>query len=227
MQSSQRRLRSSTLAFSGALLVSVVALGAALDHYARTRTDATAQHVPEQRSELGRVQAPERVRQLAQWAVDSGDAGGRPFVIVDKAQARLYAFGPQGRLSGSTPVLLGASRGDAWQPEGANTPAGRFVADARMETRRDGLLWVDGEAALRLLAPGAQPAPGRAELRLASDRVDDRRISDGSLHVPAKFWWEHMAGLQRTASVAYVLPETRQRPLLAQSHRRADEGRNS
>src|SRR5688572_3450454 len=44
---------------------------------------------------------------VARWAAATGNAAGRPFIIVDKANARVMAYDAQGRLAHSTPVLLG------------------------------------------------------------------------------------------------------------------------
>lgn len=61
---------------------------------------------------------------------------------------------------------------------------------------------------------GAPPSDAMAALhsdpareRLASDDVEDKRISDGSLHVAGQFYREHLSPLQGRASIAYVLPE--------------------
>lgn len=145
------------------------------------------------------------VRQLAQWAVDSQDHAGLPFVIVDKARARLYAFDPQGRVQGSAPVLLGASHNDG--PSVRATPAGRFAKASALPGRTDGIVWTHDGAQLSLHELPSEHAPGRALERLASSRVDDKRISDGSLHVAGEFFREYLSPLTTQASVAYVLPE--------------------
>jgi hypothetical protein len=81
------------------------------------------------------------VAAIAQWAL-GGDARGRPFVVVDKPNARLFVFASDGALLGSTAVLLGLTRGDAPATPGIaarlnttgipieqrTTPAGRFDA---------------------------------------------------------------------------------------------------
>jgi hypothetical protein len=82
-----------------------------------------------------------------------------------------------------------------------------------------------------LYAAPSAASPGRAQQRLASGRVEDKRISDGSLHVAGDFYREHLAPLHGRASVAYVLPEAspareifalaaRERQLAAQSFNR-------
>jgi hypothetical protein len=49
---------------------------------------------------------------VADWAVDSGDNRGMPFVIVDKVDAKVFVFDSDGRLRGAAPALLGLARGD-------------------------------------------------------------------------------------------------------------------
>src|SRR4051812_38316281 len=79
-------------------------------------------------------------RHMVQWVKSTRDAGGHPFVVVDKKQARLYAFAANGTLRASTAVLLGVERGDDiapgvgdraqtghFRPGDRTTPAGRFA----------------------------------------------------------------------------------------------------
>jgi hypothetical protein len=99
---------------------------------------------------LTRERAAPEVQQVAAWAVDSADHAGLPFVVVDKAQARLFAFDPQGRLQGSTPVLLGAAHEDG---QAAMPPAGRFVADLRRSAGAKGIVWVRDGVVLSLNVP--------------------------------------------------------------------------
>src|SRR6476661_6923446 len=50
-------------------------------------------------------------RQVADWVIRSGDNDGMPFAIVDKTEATLFLFAPDGVLRATTPVLLGLARG--------------------------------------------------------------------------------------------------------------------
>lgn len=145
------------------------------------------------------------VRQLAQRAVFSQDHRGLPFLVVDKVRARLFAFDANGDLLASTPVLLGASHADA--PGSAATPAGRFEAYRPSQAPDGGLRWVSPNGELLLRGADSVLTPGRAMQRLASPQLEDRRISDGSLHVSPAFFQRYLAGLRTQRSVAYVLPE--------------------
>ncbi len=156
--------------------------------------------------DLVRARASAEVEQVARWAVESGDHAGLPFLVVDKARARLFAFGADGRLIASTPVLLGASHGDGPAAPAA-TPAGRFVAASWLSARDDGIVWINPDAALSLHGIPSRLSPGHGAQRLASDDVEDKRISDGSLHVPGPFYRQYLTQLKGQASIAYVLPE--------------------
>jgi hypothetical protein len=155
---------------------------------------------------LARESASPDVRQVAQWAVATQDHAGLPFVVIDKARARIFAFDPQGRLRGNAPVLLGAARGD--EDAAPATPAGRFVADTLASARSGAIIWVNADTQVALYVLPSPQAPGRGLQRLASAHVNDRRISEGSLHVAADFYRECLEALQSQPSIAYVLPET-------------------
>src|SRR5688572_24924466 len=63
-------------------------------------------------ADFGTETPPEAVRQVADWATDARDNGVLHFVIVDKKDARVWVFNPDGRLVAQSPVLLGAAAGD-------------------------------------------------------------------------------------------------------------------
>src|SRR4051812_44136969 len=51
-------------------------------------------------------------RLVANWVVHTSNAKQSAFVIIDKKDARVYVFSPDGRLQDSAPALLGSARGD-------------------------------------------------------------------------------------------------------------------
>ncbi|ROZ76199.1 murein L,D-transpeptidase [Ramlibacter sp. WS9] len=157
--------------------------------------------------DLARERASSDVLEVARWAIASHDHDGLPFLVIDKSHARLFAFDESGRLRAHGPVLLGAGFGDT--PAAPATPAGRFVADTWLSGQSDAIVWVHAGVTVSLYAAPSPASPGRAQQRLASGRVEDKRISDGSLHVASDFYREHLAPLHGRASVAYVLPEAR------------------
>src|SRR5476649_2710748 len=70
-----------------------------------------AAHRP-QWANFERERASHEARHVADWVVDSGDNRGMPFAIVDKTDAKVFVFGPDGRLRGAAPALLGLALGD-------------------------------------------------------------------------------------------------------------------
>ena len=135
--------------FQTSLIVALIGFGFYFDHEAASAP--SAQTLAQLRVQLASERAAPEVQQVAVWAVDSSDHAGLPFVVVDKARARLFAFDPQGRLQGSAPVLLGASHQDG--PATAAMLAGRFVADPRRSARGNGIVWVRAGVTLSLNVP--------------------------------------------------------------------------
>lgn len=207
------------------LLVGVVVLVVALPRVTALQPAATPQaglpvlhRVPDFADEPASPDA----RRLAQWIVASADNGTQPFVLLDKADARVYVFSVQGRLLGASPVLLGYAQGDdsvpgignrpieSVRPEERTTPAGRFVSQPGRNALGDEVLWVDYGAAVSMHRVRlSNPAEQRAE-RLASATPADNRISYGCINLPPSFFeqvlWPNLRGGR---GVVYVLPETK------------------
>lgn len=171
---------------------------------------------------------PERVqdglspdaRFVRQWALDSGDARGRPFAVVEKRAARLYVFDAEGQLLGASNALLGQAAGDHSVPGVADgdlssipladrtTPAGRFASQPGRNLTGEPIVWFDYNAALAIhrVRPGASQAQRLQQL--ASATPDDNRASLGCVVVPPEFYdavVQPTLGHQR--GVVYVLPE--------------------
>lgn len=176
---------------------------------------------PVRRADFAGLKPTPAVRRLADWAVDANDPRGLPFAIVDKLQARVWVFRPDGQLAGSAPILLGYARGDASvpgigerklaevRPHERTTPAGRFVAEHGRNTKGEDIVWVDYDAAVSMHRVRAtNPAEMRLQ-RLASRTPADNRISYGCINVPTAFYDRVLA---RTfggpRAIVYVLPET-------------------
>jgi hypothetical protein len=162
------------------------------------------------------------VERVALWATSSGDAGNRPFVIVDKARARVMAFEASGQLRSSAPALLGLSRGDDSvpgigerkmsdiRPEERITPAGRFVAKRGVNLEGEDIVWVDYDAAVSMHRVRAKIPSEKRLQRLASKTVKDNRISYGCINLPVAFYEKVLSPMVHAAPVVvYVLPETR------------------
>lgn len=179
-------------------------------------------------ADFGSAQPSGDVRHIAQWAFYTGDAAARSVVVIDKKDARVFVFGPDGALRGDAPILLGSAAGDHTVPgvgnkpieqvlpEERTTPAGRFIAQRGMNLRGEDVVWVDYDAAVSmhrvLTTPKAVKVERRLE-RLASPTPADNRISYGCINVPKEFFETVLApSVEQHGAVIYVLPETRTAP---------------
>jgi hypothetical protein len=166
--------------------------------------------------------ASQNSRAFAEWVVASGDNHGLPFVIVDKAAARVFVFRPDGRLRGDAAALLGLARGDdsvpgigerklsSIRPEERTTPAGRFMASLGADLGVKDVLWVDYPDAISLHRVITTKPRERRLQRLASPSVADNRISYGCINVPAKFYDSVVRpSFLSSSGVVYILPEVR------------------
>ena len=167
------------------------------------------------------IAASADVRDLLDWVKTAHDNHGRPFMIVDKVDARVIAFDRQGEPVSAAPALLGLGRGDDSVPDigqrrladiapaERTTPAGRFEASLGSDLEQD-VLWIDYKAALSLhRVIVGNPRDHRAA-RLASPTPLDNRISFGCINVPASFF-DHVVlpAFDGTVGIVYILPETR------------------
>lgn len=159
---------------------------------------------------------------MVEWIRQSGDAEGRPFMVVDKRAARVFVFDGSGRMRAHTAALLGAARGDntvpgvgdraqngTLQPADLTTPAGRFVTHPGRNIEGEPVIWIDYAAALAVhrLRPGRSEATRAA--RLQSPRPQERRVSLGCVVVPVAFYLDVIEPLfGKRRGVVYVLPET-------------------
>jgi len=187
-----------------------------------------AQALPalERKLDFGKVRAPLDVSRVAAWAVREADNGSSAFAIVDKRRAQVYVFAPEGRLLGTSPVLLGYAAGDTTvegignksieeiKPQERTTPAGRFVSAPGRNADGKEVVWVDYDAAVSMhRVINSNPKERRLE-RLATKTAADNRISWGCINVPVKFFEETvLPNLGQSRAIVYVLPE--KQPLTA------------
>ena len=176
---------------------------------------------PPRFADFGQAPASAEVRHVAHWALDSGDSGGMPYMIIDKVDARVFVFDASGRLQGAGPALLGMGVGDvtpeavgqqrlaAIRPQDRTTPAGRFLAALDRDLKGQEILWIDYDSALALhRVVKGQPSERRAQ-RLQSATAADNRISYGCINVPVPFYDDVVSPVfHGTAGVVYILPET-------------------
>jgi hypothetical protein len=169
---------------------------------------------------LDRVQsASPEVLATLQWIAASKDNGGLPFIVVDKTNARAYAFNPLAQLKATSPVLLGMGVGDvalvpqdapmsAMPPQKRITPAGRYVSRLVKDGHGKVVLLIDGPNLITMhIVVKGTPAQRRAE-RLASLTSEDNRVSFGCINVPPAFFTTVVDPDFRPAKgIVYVLPE--------------------
>ena len=161
-------------------------------------------------------------RLVANWAVHTRDHKGHAFVVIDKKDARVYVFNPQGQLVESAPALLGSARGDntypgvgdkplaAIKPYEKTTPAGRFVAEVGRNADNEDVVWVDYDAAVSMHRIRPTNIKERRLERLASLTVDDNRISFGCVNLPVSFYEGVLSpNVHKHGAVIYVLPEVK------------------
>ena len=171
-------------------------------------------------AEFGGEAASPSARRAADWVVASADNHGLPFVIVDKAAAKVFVLDARGRLQGASPALLGLARGDrsvpgigerklsAIRPEERTTPAGRFVAALGNDLGEKDILWVDYEDAISMHRVITGNPHDQRLKRLASPSIADNRITYGCINVPVKFYEGVVKpAFTGTDGVVYILPE--------------------
>ena len=128
------------------------------------------------------------------------DNGRMPFIVLDKRDARLYVFQPNGELIDQTPVLLGAAHGDETYPGIGDVPiaqvkpyqrttaAGRFVTRPGLDADHTDVVWLDYDAALAMHRVINKVKSEHRLQRIASPNPKVRRISWGCINVPAAFF---------------------------------------
>lgn len=208
--------RLGALAFRACIAISALSLCSApvAAQTAEPRQPAAA------RADFGGVTAPEELQNLAHWAVRSGDHKKLPFVIIDKVNARLYAFDSSGQLMRATPVLIGMGIGDTFPPGVMNmdmyetkpwqriTPAGRFEAEVYEKGGGRSTVWVDYDAGIALHKMPTRKTAQRRAQRMASPRPADHRITYGCINVPGAFYDEVVyPAFKARGGIAYILPE--------------------
>ena len=186
-----------------------------------SRTASLSPHQPK-RADLRGQAASDLVARTADWVTDSRDNHAMPFVIVDKAEAKVFVFNPEGGLVGTAWALIGFAPGDdsvegigtmplkAITPQMRTTPAGRFVSALGHDLGTLNVLWVDYPDAVSLhRVINTNPAERRLE-RIVSPRPRDHRISYGCINVPANFFDTVVDPVfKSTAGIVYILPEVK------------------
>ncbi len=173
------------------------------------------------RADFAHEPASPDARLVADWIVRSGDNRHSPFVLVDKADARVYVFSAEGRIQGAAPALLGLATGDhavpgigerklsSIRPYERTTPAGRFVASLGRNLKGSEILWVDYEGAISMHPVVTSNVKERRAQRLSTPTPLDNRISYGCINVPLDFFRTVLKpAFTGIDGIVYVLPET-------------------
>ncbi|MFC5498885.1 hypothetical protein ACFPOE_15155 [Caenimonas terrae] len=183
---------------------------------------AEAAQPPLRLASFGNEHPTDAVRQIANWSVYTGDHKQMALVVVDKKDARVWVFDPQGKLVANTPALLGAAIGDDSVPgigekplsqvrqEEKTTPAGRFIAEPGVNASGEDVVWVSYDLAVSMHRVRPVVKAERRLERLASPTPADNRISFGCINLPPKFYEQVLSPtVRKYGAVIYVLPETR------------------
>ena len=142
--------------------------------------------------------------------------------MLDKVSAHIWVFDADSHQLGSSPVLLGAAKGDdsvagigsrpmaSIQTDEKITPAGRFRVEPGYNLNGEDIFWVDYDAAVSLhRIRVSNPAERRPE-RMASAATADNRISYGCINLPHPFYDAVVRPVFSSGrGWIYVLPETR------------------
>lgn len=157
---------------------------------------------------------------LLRWIAHTANNEGRPYVVVDKRQARVWVFDAQHRPLASSAALLGLTAGDhevadirtrnvaKLTRDARITPAGRFVTEPGINLQGEDVVWLDYDAGLAMhrVRPGL--AQASRNKRLAEGVASAQRISMGCVVLPVAFYEGVIRPLLgRQAGVVYVLPE--------------------
>jgi hypothetical protein len=207
----------------GCVVLALILPGQVISSQKRVAPGAhVAASAPATQADLAGTDASAETRQVANWAMYTGDTHGMPFVILDKVNAALHVFGANGKLIGSSPVLLGSAIGDESvhgigdrdivdiKPAERTTPAGRFVSTPGRNSSGEDIVWVDYGVAISMHRVRATVKSQRRLERLASPTADDNRISFGCINMPPHFYNTVVHPLLGNArGVVYILPETR------------------
>ena len=173
------------------------------------------------RADFRGYHASAEVQRVADWSVHSADHGAYPFIIVDKAHAKAYAFDRYGTLVDSTPVLIGMGVGDRFAPGVLQmdmyktkpwqriTPAGRYFAEEDRNLQGEIVLWVDYDAGIAIHKLSSKRTKQRRHERIVSPDPAEHRITYGCINVPPAFYDRVVRPhFSARGGVVYVLPDT-------------------
>lgn len=204
------------------LKATVMLCVACLSTSAVTPALATAAPAKAPLGSFANVEVSADTREVVKWVTATGDNLELPFLIIDKVNARVFAFDSDGTPRGSAAVLVGTARGDITPagigqrrlaeitPADRITPAGRFISALGNDLGPKDILWIDYDAGISLHRVVRGNVADRRVQRLISPTATDNRITYGCINVPANFF-DSVIGplLKRSNGMVYILPEVR------------------
>lgn len=158
---------------------------------------------------------------ILNWVTGAADNKALPYVVLDKAAARIWLYDGKGKRIADAPVLVGIALGDDATPGvGAKslaeigpaektTPAGRFLAKFGVAAGKTRVLWVDyaTSVALHTIPPG-NPKEKRVDRMLSPD-IADNRITFGCINVPKSFYAKVGPLFRKKGGYVYILPDAK------------------
>jgi hypothetical protein len=168
-----------------------------------------------------RPEMTETASTVLEWILSTSDNRGMPFAIIDKSAARVFVYDVDGTLKGTTAALIGSAVGDFSTPgvgdrelsdiapEERTTPAGRYVAAYGPAVGGQTVLWVDYHTAISLHPVVTTNKTEQRMKRLASETVEDNRITFGCINVTPTFYRKVVRPTFKAKGngVVYVLPD--------------------
>jgi hypothetical protein len=164
--------------------------------------------------------ASSQLIKLTSWIMETGDNQSAPYLIIDKAHAQLLVFHSDGKLAGTTPVLLGLAVGDKLardtqqhtlakiKPADRITPAGRFPMEFGHDLHGQDIFWIDYEASISLHRIFEGNAKERRRERMQTTSSADNRISFGCINVSKEFYEKTLRHVfSKSLGFAYIMPE--------------------
>ncbi|QXT35800.1 hypothetical protein KV697_19335 [Sphingomonas sanguinis] len=162
-------------------------------------------------------------QRVINWVMGDHDNRGLPWAVVDKVNATIFLFAPDGKPLAAEPVLIGIMPGDdaspgvgtktlaSLGPAEKTTPAGRYLAKFGLPVAGERVLWVDYATSVALHPiPKDAGAKEKRRERMLSPTPDDNRITFGCINVPQAFYTRQLRPtFRKKGGYVYILPDTK------------------
>lgn len=151
----------------------------------------------------------------------NGEYHGKPFVVVDKKQAKLFVFDSGGRILADTSVLCGLAVGDLTTPgvgdlelsrippKDRTTAAGKFLLRSGMDMHGGKVLWIDFDSGFAIHTVPEGKANELRLRKLQSIHPKERRVTLGCINVTKEFYQTILSPLfDKASGYIFIIPET-------------------